>query len=137
MTHAGLGIALLVAGGLAAPTAMGGAAVYLIPGLGVKEGPQIGRPYVAPTTGGAKDKGLEIKRSANGLVVFIRCHTDECITDRGIQVKMSETEVLRRYGAPRAEAQTAAGYFLEYAGIGFEVGSGQVTAISVFPTARR
>jgi hypothetical protein len=130
--------------GMAAPVVVAGAVIYLVPGQGIKGGLQIG------DAGEVKDRWNEVRlpkqKESKDLtyrtntarqVVAIQCSKPECVTDQGIRVGMSETNVLRRYGAPRKETPTNTGVYYEYLGIGFEVVNATVVAIYIYARTPR
>lgn len=114
-----------------------GDGVYLVPGSGVANVLRIGdrRPPVAGEEWRA-ERGLEYRTTGDGFVVLIRCSAPQCVTGQGIRVGSAVSEVWRRYGAPRMETRTEAGVYYEYAGVGFEIASGSVRGIYIFPRAR-
>jgi hypothetical protein len=130
--------------GMAAPLVMAGEVIYLVPGQGIKGGLQIG------DAGQIKDRWNEVRlpkqKESKELtyrtntarqVVAIQCSKPECVTDQGIRVGMSETNVLRRYGAPRKETPTNTGIYYEYLGIGFEVVNATVVTIYIYARTPR
>jgi hypothetical protein len=135
---------LTVVFGLAASAALAGDVIYLVPGLGIKGGLQIGdagevkdRWNEVRLPNKKEDKGLMYRTNSARQVIAIQCRKPECVTDQGIRVGMSESNVLRRYGAPRKESPTSAGMYYEYLGIGFEVVNGTVAAIYIYARALR
>lgn len=135
---------LTTALGVAAPAALAGEVIYLVPGLGIKGALQIGdvgqvkdRWNEVRIQNMKEDKDLTYRTNTARQVVAIQCRKPECVTDQGIRVGMSEKNVVRRYGAPRNESQTNDGVYYEYPGIGFEVVNGAVAAIYIYARAPR
>lgn len=128
---------LLFIGLSPAGLAKAGDGVYLVPGSGVANALRIGdRRPPAPDDGWRAERELEYRTTSDGLVVLIRCGAPQCWTGQGVRVGSAQSEVLRRYGAPRMETRTRVGMYYEYAGVGFEIADGSVRAIYVFPRAR-
>lgn len=132
-------IAGLLGGALAASTAWSGG-TYLVQGRGVEYRLEIGGP--APK--GAQPAGdgwyrtaeLEFRTASGALsgpVVLIRCRDPSCLTDRGVLVGDSESDVLRRYGGPQERSSSEQGALMRYNGVGFLVEAGRVRAIYILP----
>lgn len=122
--------------GLGLATALAGAAgqepIYLVPGQGVIGEVLIGDLRSAQDDWREAKRGLEYRTNSEGRVIAIRCRHADCVTDQGLRVRMPESEVIRRYGAPRRDIQTReGGRYYEYPGVGFELLQGGVTAIYV------
>jgi hypothetical protein len=135
---------LTAALGMAAPGAMAGEVIYLVPGLGIKGGLQIGdagqvkdRWNEVRIQNLKEDKDLTYRTNTARQVVAIQCRKSACVTDQGIRVGMSEKQVLRRYGAPRNESNTNDGVYYEYPGIGFEIVNRTVVGIYVYARPAR
>ena len=115
--------------------------LYLGPGTGVSNVLRIGDRRPAAQAGSwQRDRrvaDLEYQTTPDGIVVVVRCDTPKCVTAQGIRVGNTESDVLRRYGAPRAQAKTAEGVYYEYGGIGFEIAGGSVRRIYAFPMERK
>jgi len=112
---------------------------YLAPGIGVSGALRIGERR-EPVDGWQRDarlRGLEYRTTRDGIVVVVRCDARSCVTSQAIRVGSTESDVLRRFGAPRSQTRTADGAYFEYVGIGFEIVRGVVQRIYAFPIARK
>jgi hypothetical protein len=113
---------------------------YLAPGIGVSGALRIGerRPPVSGWQPDTRFRELEYRTTPDGVVVVVRCSARSCMTAHAVRVGSSESDVLRRYGAPRSQARTAdGGVYFEYVGVGFEIAKGAVRSIYAFPIARK
>lgn len=140
MTRSRLLGLLLLLGAIPLPAqAQSGNGTYLAPGIGVSGALRIGerRDPVDSWQRDARLQGLEYRTTRDGIVVVVRCDARSCVTAQAIRVGSAESDVLRRFGAPRSQTRTADGAYFEYTGIGFEIVKGVVQRIYAFPIARK
>lgn len=114
---------------------------YLVPGVGIKGEIEIGQEDTMGVGEGIGNDsswmdykaGLKYKADASGIIVLIKCENSNYATDENILVGSPESDVLRRYGAPRKENSSGKDVLYRYPGIAFTIQDRQVKSIYIFP----
>lgn len=132
-------LAATLLAGAGAMALAGTPGIYLVQGQGAEGSVVLGQTRDAKAAQTDREgwypvagqDGLAYRLGGDGRVAILRCQVAACITDRGVRVGDSESVVIRRYGAPLADAGATG--LLRYPGIGFLVRDGRVSVIYILP----